>query len=866
MRKRLLYIVGGIAGLGVIGLAALPLLVDVNQYRGLIQSQLEDKLKRKVTLGEITLHRFPLSLGVQNVTIGEDPAIASAAPFAAARSIMVKPGLLALLRKQVQVSSLVLDHPTIEVIRKANGTWNFSNLGAKGSDSGSPSLSIDDLDIRGGVVAFTDLKAKQPRAVYDDIDIHLQNFAPGKDYRLYAAAHLPPGQFDFKGTGRDSDVLAGKVTLKDIQISSLVKFLNTPGIEGSEGILNGSADIDLNKSKTGAKGEITIAKAKAGSHAIDFPVALTFDTTEDRASELLKISSLQAKLGGNSFGLAGEADLKSSPAVLHLKANQLKGSLTELAHVAALLGVASTPGLVVKGNLDGSVSIDGPADHPALNGHIEISGFEASSKDWKQPVKAPTVRLDFDPATMTAAPMALACGGTQLTARGTVTDYAKENARLDADVKTNGATIEELLNIAAAFGLSATAGVTGHGGASVDVHATGPAKNPNVTGLVSLDGATLNLPSLAKPLSVAHLNLKFAENSASIDNLAVSLGGANITGNLSMKNFAAPQVTFAINADKLDVAQLQAAESNSPAAAGGSKKKSGPFTLEKITAKGALNAGQLISNGLVLTQVKATLNMDHGVATLSPLTAGLLGGTVSGTIQSDLRPATPAYRTTLKMNQVDANGLLSAVTPVKQTVFGKLVSDGTLSFSGTTEATLTKSLSGTLNLKLAEGRLMNINLINEVGKIGKFLGFSGEGSNFTKITLLNAALTIQNGIANATDLKLETDGASVAGGGVINLADQALDLRLIASLSKDMSTKAGGTGIGGLMVTALSGANGAVVVPVRVTGSFAQPHVSPDAQKFAQMKLESLKNPAGDLGGAVLGIFDRMTRKKDDKK
>jgi len=283
--------------------------------------------------------------------------------------------------------------------------------------------------------------------------------------------------------------------------------------------------------------------------------------------------------------------------------------------------------------------------------------------------------------------------------------------------------------------------------------------------------------------------------------------------------------------------------------------------LEKITAKGSLATGELISNGLTLTQLKAGVALDHGVATLAPLTAGLFGGTVSGSIQTDLRPATPTYRTTLKMSQVDANGLLSAITPVKQTVFGKLVSDGTLSFTGTTEATFSKSLNGTLSLRLSQGRLMGVNLLNEVGRVGKFLGISGDASNFTKINLLSAALAIEAGIAHATDLKLEIDGAAVNGNGNINIVNQGLDLRLVASLSKEMTARAGGTGIGGIMVTALSDSTGSLVVPVRVTGTVNQPHVSPDAEKFAQMKLQMLKNPAE----AVFGILGRIGGKKKDQ-
>ena len=111
-------------------------------------------------------------------------------------------------------------------------------------------------------------------------------------------------------------------------------------------------------------------------------------------------------------------------------------------------------------------------------------------------------------------------------------------------------------------------------------------------------------------------------------------------------------------------------------------------------------------------------------------------------------------------------------------------------------------------------------------------------------------------------MKLETDGASIAGGGTINLVDQALDLRMTASLSKAMSDKAGGSGIGGIMVTALSGSNGVLVVPVRVGGMLGAPRVTPDAEAFARMKLQSFKDPA-NIGGAVMGVFDQFRKKKD---
>ena len=53
-------------------LAALSLFVDVNQYRGLIQAQLERQLERKVTLGKMTLGLLPLRFQVDEPVIADD--------------------------------------------------------------------------------------------------------------------------------------------------------------------------------------------------------------------------------------------------------------------------------------------------------------------------------------------------------------------------------------------------------------------------------------------------------------------------------------------------------------------------------------------------------------------------------------------------------------------------------------------------------------------------------------------------------------------------------------------------------------------------------------------------------------------------
>src|SRR5205807_7019473 len=147
--------------------------------------------------------------------------------------------------------------------------------------------------------------------------------------------------------------------------------------------------------------------------------------------------------------------------------------------------------------------------------------------------------------------------------------YTSPNSIVDAALRAPNARISELLNIAKAYGVSAVEGMSGDGSLSLDVHAQGATKDPsalNFNGSGKIQNATLKMPSLTKPLQIRNSDLKFSQNSASIDNLAASLGETNATGSMTIRNFAAPQVQFTLNADKLNVTELQQIYVSTPAA------------------------------------------------------------------------------------------------------------------------------------------------------------------------------------------------------------------------------------------------------------------------------------------------------------
>lgn len=102
---------------------------DVNKYRGTIHSELQKRLGRSVNLGDMHLKLFLLRLGVQDLAIADDPRFSPDAPFVKAKELEVSVKLLPLLHKQIEIDSLNLERPSVNLIRNQAGEWNFACVG-----------------------------------------------------------------------------------------------------------------------------------------------------------------------------------------------------------------------------------------------------------------------------------------------------------------------------------------------------------------------------------------------------------------------------------------------------------------------------------------------------------------------------------------------------------------------------------------------------------------------------------------------------------------------------------------------------------------------------------------------------------------
>ncbi len=117
INKRTLKIAGIVVAAVVVILIALPLFINVNSFRPKIESELTNALGRPVTLGDLSLSLFSGTVGVENVSIADDPAF-SKSPFITAKSLKVGVELMPLIfSKQLNVTGIVLDEPQITLLK-----------------------------------------------------------------------------------------------------------------------------------------------------------------------------------------------------------------------------------------------------------------------------------------------------------------------------------------------------------------------------------------------------------------------------------------------------------------------------------------------------------------------------------------------------------------------------------------------------------------------------------------------------------------------------------------------------------------------------------------------------------------------------
>jgi AsmA protein len=396
MRRVLVLIAIAVVVLILVALTAI--LMNVDKYRPRVQAELQKKLDRPVTLGHLGIRLLPFSIRVDGLTIGDAPEFGSNRPFATAKEVYVSAGLISLIRGNPQVKEVNLDRPQVELIRNRAGVWNFSTIGGAEKTAGSEKtsgnsseLTLDKLKITDGQVAVTDEVAKQPRSVYDHIDLQLSDFGPGKQFGIDLAVHFPgTGKELFAFNGKAGPLVPGNTaalpvsghfSLQQITLSGVNRF--SPGTipKATDGVASGDGNISSSNELVACKGNLKIENTVIHGTKMDYPIEANYDLSDDRRQDKLQIRSGAVKLGPTSASVSGEIDAHTKPSNLNVRLTMNNSPIAELMRLAGAFSGASTAAYQAQGTITADIRATGPATAPQLNGSGTIAASTLKAQE-----------------------------------------------------------------------------------------------------------------------------------------------------------------------------------------------------------------------------------------------------------------------------------------------------------------------------------------------------------------------------------------------------------------------------------------------------------------------------------------------------
>lgn len=469
MPRRTVLILVTLLGLPLLGLAALFFLVNPEQLRPVVESQLSDALQRPVRLGNLHFRLLPLSLSAEKLEIAEDPAFGSA-PFATAAGLSVHPRLLPLLRGQIVIDRLSLQSPQVALRQNAAQRWNYQSLGRRSSGSSSP-LELGELSITDATLRVHTLDGTQPTtSEYQRLSLSLQNFRTGQPFSLALKARTAAGaelgasgtvalagptttlrqialQFAGLQGQLDGQISSDSLNLKiEIPSSPLAQAapLFLPADTKVQGQISAQIQATGSPRALQLSGKVAITGFEASGGQIKQPVR-----TPNLALELTpqRLSLLPASItsGSTQLQLYGVVSQYQSNPTLEATLLAPQAQLEELLAIARAYGLLSSGDVSGTGQLRLQLRAHGPLRgtaplHYAGNGLLQSASLTLPSLT--KPLAVAQANFQFAEDSVSLENIAASLGSTQATGSLQLANFRAPRASFQ--LKANRLSLTEL--------------------------------------------------------------------------------------------------------------------------------------------------------------------------------------------------------------------------------------------------------------------------------------------------------------------------------------------------------------------------------------------------------------------------------------
>jgi AsmA protein len=382
-------------------LLVVPFLIPINKFKPTIESKASDALGRKVQLGNLSLSLITGSVGIDDVSVSDDPKF-NAAPFLTAKTVKVGVELIPLIfSQQLNVTEITVVNPQVTMLKDPGGRWNFSSIGgapSKAAPKAAPagnsaeSLSIGKLRLEDGQITLGNTNSRK-RTVYTKVNLTASDVAMKNNFPVLFSMELPGGG-SMKIDGKIGPVDAEDAALTPQNVKLTISGLNlssTGFLDPSLG-LGGVADMDANlvseKGEMATKGQLKLSKAVlvAGGSAAGVPAVINFDTKYDlvKGTGILHPSTLS--IGNAKSNLSGTYKSEGDAFTMDVKITGEGLPATDLESFLPALGInLPDKSRLSAGTMNTNLHVSGPTDKLVTDGTIglftgKLAGFDLGKK------------------------------------------------------------------------------------------------------------------------------------------------------------------------------------------------------------------------------------------------------------------------------------------------------------------------------------------------------------------------------------------------------------------------------------------------------------------------------------------------------
>lgn len=575
----------------------------------------------------------------------------------------------------------------------------------------------------------------------------------------------------------------------------------------------------VEKTYTGVQAEINNFSSGA---VADFKLAVTLPG--ERQGQLAM---------SGRFGPVDPNDVARSPIEARLSMEQ-----AELGSLAALFGRASS----LQGRLSLTATLKG-ALSSGTQIHGEIKAERLRRGEGLRPLESPltasfalvtTAQENSYLVDVTSCQLAL--GQMQALMTGQLSQIPL-NPTAALHLTSQAVALESLLESAGAFGVGLPQTISATGRARIDVHLTGPLAALTLHGRSDIENFQLRSPQWPQPIHVSELSLTFDPDVIIVSPFRTTLGERTVVdiSSLHVRDYRRqPQARLQARVQKAQLEDLL--KTAAAFGYGALPSADGVITFSAtiempltgrnerftVAGQGQITGGRINHDHMTVTDLTAGIKLQGQTVDLAPLTCRLYGGQYSGRLT--VTGTEPNIALTGNFTGIDVNQFLSAISSLKDTIYGR--ADGTVNLRGRgrhTDAMLA-TLSGHGRLTVTDGRLTAFNLMQQIITIGELVGLSASGAE-TRFRQFSANYRLGGGRLLTEGLKWDLNQITVTGRGQLQLAsphqtDYVLRAQLAPALTRAVLPASNILSAAGKYI--LQGQT--VVVPLRMSGPVRQPH------------------------------------------